>query len=116
MNEWNVTSGSQNDYQEFGKAQLDVYNAASFGWCYWTLKNDREHWDFEWNIRNNYLQLGKHYRFGGTLFADIFLLFEKNLMHLFVFAGNSPSKQNLNALGLLGLGLACTWFCLLPFL
>ena len=58
MNEWNVTSGSQKDYQDFGRAQLEVYNAASFGWSYWTLKNDREHWDFEWNIRNNYLQLG----------------------------------------------------------
>jgi len=67
VNEWDVTSGSQTDYQDFGKAQLDVYNTASFGWCYWTLKNDREHWDFEWNIRNNYLQLGKDYRFGGTL-------------------------------------------------
>ncbi|XP_062100075.1 probable glucan 1,3-beta-glucosidase A isoform X2 [Humulus lupulus] len=59
VNEWNVTSGSQTDYQDFGKAQLEVYNAASFGWAYWTLKNDRKHWDFEWNIRNNYLQLGK---------------------------------------------------------
>ncbi|PON47353.1 Fascin [Trema orientale] len=58
VNEWNVTSGSQTDYQDFGRAQLEVYNAASFGWAYWTLKNDRRHWDFEWNIRNNYLQLG----------------------------------------------------------
>lgn len=58
MNEWNVTTASQTDYQDFGRAQLEVYNAASFGWAYWTLKNDRKHWDFEWNIRNNYLQLG----------------------------------------------------------
>ncbi|KAH1113720.1 hypothetical protein J1N35_007098 [Gossypium stocksii] len=57
VNEWNVTSGSQSEYQDFGRAQLEVYNAASFGWAYWTLKNDRKHWDFEWNIRNNYLQL-----------------------------------------------------------
>lgn len=59
VNEWNVTTASQTDYQDFGRAQLEVYNAASFGWAYWTLKNDRKHWDFEWNIRNNYLQLGK---------------------------------------------------------
>ncbi|KAI3409590.1 uncharacterized protein J3R85_019132 [Psidium guajava] len=59
VNEWNVTSGSQAEYQDFGRAQLEVYNAASFGWAYWTLKNDRKHWDFEWNIRNNYLQLGE---------------------------------------------------------
>ncbi|XP_010272968.1 PREDICTED: probable glucan 1,3-beta-glucosidase A [Nelumbo nucifera] len=58
VNEWNVASGSQLAYQEFGRAQLEVYNAASFGWAYWTLKNDRKHWDFEWNIRNKYLQLG----------------------------------------------------------
>lgn len=57
VNEWNVTMGSQKDYQDFGRAQLEVYNAASFGWSYWTLKNDEKHWDFEWNIRNNYLQL-----------------------------------------------------------
>lgn len=67
VNEWNVTSGSQKDYQDFGRAQLEVYNAASFGWSYWTLKNDQKHWDFEWSIRNNYLQLGKCYRFGGKL-------------------------------------------------
>ncbi|KAK6923803.1 Glycoside hydrolase, family 5 [Dillenia turbinata] len=58
VNEWNTTSGSQIDYQGYGRAQLDVYNAASFGWAYWTLKNDRKHWDFEWNIRNNYLPFG----------------------------------------------------------
>ncbi|XP_043714154.1 probable glucan 1,3-beta-glucosidase A isoform X4 [Telopea speciosissima] len=57
VNEWNVTSGSQMDYQEFGRAQLQVYDTASFGWAYWTLKNDRKHWDFEWNINKNYLQL-----------------------------------------------------------
>ncbi|KAH7566864.1 hypothetical protein JRO89_XS08G0246200 [Xanthoceras sorbifolium] len=58
VNEWNVTSGSQKDYQDFGRAQLEVYNAASFGWAYWTLKNDRKHWDFEWNVKNKYLQIG----------------------------------------------------------
>lgn len=60
MNEWNVTRGSEQDYQSFGKVQLDVYNAASFGWAYWTLKNDRKHWDFEWNIRNKYLEFSKY--------------------------------------------------------
>ncbi|XP_073150406.1 probable glucan 1,3-beta-glucosidase A isoform X3 [Henckelia pumila] len=57
VNEWFVNNGSQIDYQDFGRAQLDIYNAASFGWAYWTLKNDRKHWDFEWNILNNYIQL-----------------------------------------------------------
>ncbi|XP_034690767.1 probable glucan 1,3-beta-glucosidase A isoform X2 [Vitis riparia] len=58
VNEWNVANATQMDYQNFGRTQLEVYNTASFGWAYWTLKNDRKHWDFEWNIRNNYLQLG----------------------------------------------------------
>ncbi|CAL5037542.1 unnamed protein product [Urochloa decumbens] len=55
VNEWDVQNASQYEYQKFGRAQLDVYANATFGWSYWTLKNDRMHWDFEWNIRNKYL-------------------------------------------------------------
>lgn len=80
VNEWNVTNGSLADYQDFGRAQLDVYNAASFGWCYWTLKCEKKHWDFEWSIRNNYLQLQP---------------------------GNSPRKMISRVILLLG--LACIW-------
>ncbi|CAA2991308.1 probable glucan 1,3-beta-glucosidase A isoform X1 [Olea europaea var. sylvestris] len=85
VNEWNVTGGSQTDYQEFGRAQLEVYNAATFGWAYWTLKNYNKHWDFEWNIRNNYLQLQ----------LDTFS------------AGCSSSKQILNLVSLLGFACGC---------
>ncbi|KAI3961347.1 hypothetical protein MKX01_007061 [Papaver californicum] len=49
--------GSQEDYQNFGRAQLDVYGSASFGWAYWSLKNVQQHWSLKWNINNNYLQL-----------------------------------------------------------
>ncbi|KAJ1258621.1 hypothetical protein BS78_10G090000 [Paspalum vaginatum] len=55
VNEWDVQNASQYEYQKFGRAQLDVYANATFGWSYWTLKNDRVHWDFEWNIQNKYL-------------------------------------------------------------
>ncbi|KAI3849959.1 hypothetical protein MKW98_026873, partial [Papaver atlanticum] len=48
-------SGSQEDYQNFGRAQLDVYGSASFGWAYWSLKNIEEHWDLKWNIDTGYL-------------------------------------------------------------
>ncbi|CAK9163294.1 unnamed protein product [Ilex paraguariensis] len=72
VNEWNVMSGSQLDYQDFGRAQLEVYGAASFGWAYWTIKNDRKHWDFEWNIQNNYLQLG--YSPDERIFSRVLLL------------------------------------------
>ncbi|XP_009410130.2 probable glucan 1,3-beta-glucosidase A isoform X1 [Musa acuminata AAA Group] len=58
VNEWNVTNASQSQYQMFGMAQLDAFDDASFGWSYWTLKNDRMHWDFEWNIKNHYLLFG----------------------------------------------------------
>ncbi|KAI3946230.1 hypothetical protein MKW92_001444 [Papaver armeniacum] len=49
--------GSQEDYQNFGRAQLDVYGSASFGWAYWSFKNVQQHWSLQWNINNNYLQL-----------------------------------------------------------
>lgn len=55
VNEWDVQNASQYEYQKFGSAQLDVYANATFGWSYWTLKNDMIHWDFEWNIKNKYL-------------------------------------------------------------
>ncbi|XXG86487.1 hypothetical protein AAC387_Pa11g1374 [Persea americana] len=57
VNEWSVSNGDQAAYQQYGNAQLDVYNEASFGWSYWTIKNARKHWDFEWNILNKYLLL-----------------------------------------------------------
>lgn len=59
VNEWDVINASQIQYQMYGRAQLQAYDAASFGWSYWTLKNDRIHWDFEWNIKYKYLLLGK---------------------------------------------------------
>ncbi|XP_010523313.1 PREDICTED: glucan 1,3-beta-glucosidase A-like [Tarenaya hassleriana] len=75
VNEWDLMNGSRLEYQEFGKAQLEVYNAASFGWAYWTIKNDRKHWDFEWNIKNGYLQLGYSLRVEGfSLFRFLGLI------------------------------------------
>ncbi|WOK96235.1 putative glucan 1,3-beta-glucosidase A isoform X1 [Canna indica] len=58
VNEWNVANASQAQYQMFGTAQLEAYDEASFGWSYWTLKNARIHWDFEWNIKNQYVLFG----------------------------------------------------------
>uniref|UniRef100_A0A0D3H1H5 Uncharacterized protein n=2 Tax=Oryza TaxID=4527 RepID=A0A0D3H1H5_9ORYZ len=55
VNEWNVTDASQTEYQLFGKAQLEVYGEASFGWSYWTVRCNSVHWDYEWNKRNRYL-------------------------------------------------------------
>ncbi|KAI3852309.1 hypothetical protein MKX03_018954 [Papaver bracteatum] len=51
---------SAEDYRNFGKAQLEVFGSASFGWAYWSIKNDnhnKEHWSFMWNINQTYLQL-----------------------------------------------------------
>lgn len=58
-NEWKVQGASRSEYQQFGDAQLQAYEKASFGWSYWTLKNEEKHWDFEWNIKHNYLRLGR---------------------------------------------------------
>eukprot|EP01018_Ginkgo_biloba_P020258 Gb_00975 [translate_table: standard] len=56
--EWEVQGASQADYQRYGTAQLQVYGRATFGWAYWTLKNVQyNHWDFEWMVQNQYLQL-----------------------------------------------------------
>ncbi|KAG4966109.1 hypothetical protein JHK85_041084 [Glycine max] len=37
--EWKVEGATKKDYQRFVKAELDVFGRATFGWCYWTLKN-----------------------------------------------------------------------------
>ncbi|MCL7031800.1 hypothetical protein MKW94_015870 [Papaver nudicaule] len=58
VNEFGKGGHTQKEYQEYGSAQLDVYGSASFGWSYWSLKNVNDHWSFNWNIDNNYLQLG----------------------------------------------------------
>ncbi|MCL7034587.1 hypothetical protein MKW94_006640, partial [Papaver nudicaule] len=60
VNDFGKGEHSQMEYQNFGRAQLKVYGSASFGWAYWTLKNENNHWSFEWNIDNNYLQLGTY--------------------------------------------------------
>ncbi|XP_026391099.1 G-type lectin S-receptor-like serine/threonine-protein kinase At1g11410 [Papaver somniferum] len=57
VNHYGKGDHSQREYQDFGRAQLDVYGSASFGWAYWTLKNVQNHWSLKWNIDNNYLQL-----------------------------------------------------------
>ncbi|KAI3949111.1 hypothetical protein MKW92_031847 [Papaver armeniacum] len=58
VNEFGRGKWSQKDYQKYGSAQLDVYGSASFGWAYWSFKNDvANNWSFKWIIDNNYLQL-----------------------------------------------------------
>lgn len=53
-----TVDASKIDYQTFGKAQLDVYGEASFGWAYWSFKNANNAWSLKWNIENEYLLLG----------------------------------------------------------
>ncbi|GAA0166030.1 hypothetical protein LIER_21281 [Lithospermum erythrorhizon] len=55
--EWQVKDASKKDYQRFGKAQLEVYGRATFGWAYWTFKNVNKHWSLEWMINNRYIKL-----------------------------------------------------------
>jgi len=55
--EFEYQGASMSDYQRFGNAQLQVYGTATFGWGYWSLKNNYNHWSFEWMVQNSYLQL-----------------------------------------------------------
>ncbi|KAJ4715680.1 Glucan 1,3-beta-glucosidase [Melia azedarach] len=55
--EWNVNGASKEDYQRFGKAQLDVYGRATFGWGYWAYKCAQNHWSLKWMIENGYITL-----------------------------------------------------------
>lgn len=55
--EWNVNGASKEDYQRFGKAQLDVYGQATFGWGYWAYKCAQNHWSLKWMIENGYITL-----------------------------------------------------------
>ncbi|KAL7245716.1 hypothetical protein ACSBR2_000949 [Camellia fascicularis] len=53
----NLSKKTIEDYKKFGKAQLQVYGKATFGWAYWTLKCPFSHLSFEWMIKNGYLKL-----------------------------------------------------------
>ncbi|XP_062116260.1 probable glucan 1,3-beta-glucosidase A [Humulus lupulus] len=55
--EFAMQGASKEDYQRFGKAQLDVYGRATFGWAYWAYKCDSNYWSLKWMIENNYIKL-----------------------------------------------------------
>ncbi|KAI8014541.1 putative glucan 1,3-beta-glucosidase A [Camellia lanceoleosa] len=48
----NLSKKTIEDYKKLGKAQLQVYGKATFGWAYWTLKCPFSHLSFEWMIKN----------------------------------------------------------------
>nr|AFK42423.1 unknown [Medicago truncatula] len=54
--EWQVKGAIKNDYKRFGKAQLDVYGRATFGYAYWAFKNVNKHWSLEWMMKNGYIK------------------------------------------------------------
>ncbi|GMN33685.1 hypothetical protein TIFTF001_004296 [Ficus carica] len=45
--EWDVQGATMQDYQRFAKAMLDVYGRATFGWAYWSYKNQYNHWSLK---------------------------------------------------------------------
>uniref|UniRef100_A0A453JQG1 Uncharacterized protein n=1 Tax=Aegilops tauschii subsp. strangulata TaxID=200361 RepID=A0A453JQG1_AEGTS len=55
--EWKVPNAAKQEFQMFANAQMDVYERATFGWAYWTLKNVNNHWSMEWMINNGYISL-----------------------------------------------------------
>ncbi|KAJ0097194.1 hypothetical protein Patl1_27298 [Pistacia atlantica] len=60
---WNANGASTQDYQNFAKAQVDVYGRATFGWAYWSYKRAESNpdtqnpWSLRWMIENNYINL-----------------------------------------------------------
>ncbi|KDP46871.1 hypothetical protein JCGZ_24080 [Jatropha curcas] len=55
--EWALQGASMQDYQNFAKAQQQVYGRATFGWAYWAYKCAKNHWSLKWMIENNYIKL-----------------------------------------------------------
>ncbi|KAL1357871.1 hypothetical protein HN51_009723 [Arachis hypogaea] len=54
---WSVQGASKEDYQNYAKAQLDVYSRATFGWAYWSYKCQYDQWSLKWMIENGYITL-----------------------------------------------------------
>ncbi|KAI3912083.1 hypothetical protein MKW92_002879 [Papaver armeniacum] len=59
VNQWEFIGGTPEDYRKFGQAQIDVYGSASFGWAYWSFRNNKEklNWSLKWNIKHKYMHL-----------------------------------------------------------
>ncbi|KAK2429558.1 hypothetical protein P8452_43155 [Trifolium repens] len=57
VSDWRVKEATKEDFQRFGKAQMDVFGRATFGWAYWAFKNANQHWSLEWMINNGYIKL-----------------------------------------------------------
>ncbi|GAV65382.1 Cellulase domain-containing protein [Cephalotus follicularis] len=55
--EWDVEGATEQDYQNFAKAQQNVYGRATFGWAYWSYMCEYEHWSLKWMIENKYITL-----------------------------------------------------------
>lgn len=47
---------STQDYQNYAKAQQDVYGRATFGWAYWSYKCQYEHWSLRRMIENGIIK------------------------------------------------------------
>ncbi|KAL5555980.1 hypothetical protein UlMin_038216 [Ulmus minor] len=55
--EWQISGESDQNYQKFADAQLEVYGRASFGWAYWSYKCQFEHWSLKRMIEKNIIKL-----------------------------------------------------------
>eukprot|EP01018_Ginkgo_biloba_P028714 Gb_14313 [translate_table: standard] len=88
-NEWKVAGASRSDYKEFSDAQLQVYEKASFGWSYWTLKNKQKHWDFKWNAKHKYLKAEGSWASSNKSILCPFYIFLLNLGYLHLWAAGA---------------------------
>ncbi|XP_060206214.1 glucan 1,3-beta-glucosidase-like [Lycium barbarum] len=57
VNEFANGIKSNQDYQNFGKVQLDVYGRSTFGWAYWSYKCQYDHWSLRNMIEKGIINL-----------------------------------------------------------
>ncbi|KAK9741072.1 hypothetical protein RND81_03G079300 [Saponaria officinalis] len=57
---WEASESTEDDLPNYVNAQLKVYGRTSFGWAYWTLKNEEKYWSLQWMIQNGYINLTHH--------------------------------------------------------
>lgn len=55
--QWLVPGPSKEEWKRYIKAQLDVYEKATFGWAFYSLKNVNNYWSIKWLIENGYIEL-----------------------------------------------------------
>lgn len=52
-----MKGASDKGFMSFADAQMDVYGEASFGWAYWTYKNQYRNWSLKDMIKDSIISV-----------------------------------------------------------